>query len=73
MRVDRLLWNITLYLLSLILSVALIQHGAFFYTFPPDPALMVRVPLITYFLLATLLFVIFKVSYYAEEHGEIFR
>jgi hypothetical protein len=68
---EKIMWNITLFLLSLILGVLLIQHGSFFYTYPPDFSKVIFVPIQVYFILGIVIFLGFKITHYAAESGEI--
>ena len=65
--------NLGLYGLCMFFSIALIQHSAFFYTFPPDPNRLLHVPLQTYILLSILLFFAFKLQHYLEKKAAILK
>ena len=69
----RVLWNAILLIYSTIAAAFAIQHQMFFYSFPPNVAARVNVPLLAYLLLAFIIFVGFKAVLWIGEEAQIFH
>ena len=68
-----LLWNITFYLLSVLVIILAIQHSMFFYSWPPDLDKLIYVPWYIYFVLGVPVYFLFKVSHFIEKRGTIIK
>lgn len=67
------LWNIIFYLLSVQVIFLAIQHSAFFYSWPPNFNYMVYVPWFVYFILGVPVYLLFKLSHFVEQRGEMVK
>jgi hypothetical protein len=67
----KLYWNLMLFGLSFSLSMMLIQHGVFIYSFPPNPAALIPVNPVVYLIMSIMLYFIFKLLHYASEGAEV--
>lgn len=68
MELDKILWNIALYLYSMVFAIILIQHHVL-YSWPPGTN-WIDVPWPVYFFVAFIIMVGYKIANYAADRGE---
>jgi hypothetical protein len=70
-KMAKVVWNALFFLLCILVVVLLIQHAAFFYTWPPDIGKLVGVPWYLYIILGLPVYILFKTAHYVEEMSEV--
>jgi len=66
----KIAYNVLLLLVCMGFSVALIQHAAFFYSFPPDFSRWVSVSHLTYVFLGLILWFALKLQHFIAEKSQ---